>query len=152
MLALTSSFSAWGSSIFSPAIPFFAEHFHIGREVGTLGISFYILGFATGPLFWGPMSELYGRRIPILVSVFGFTIFNIAVAVSKDVQTLMISRLFAGLFAAAPLAVVGAAYADIWDNEHRGNAITLFSLTVSLPALLAPIVGGFIVNSKLHVS
>ena len=48
-------------------------------------------------VLWAPLSELYGRRIPIILAGFGFGIFNIAVAVSKDVQTLMISRFFGGL-------------------------------------------------------
>lgn len=59
------------------------------------------------------MSELYGRRLPIIFAAFGFGIFNIAVAVSKDVQTLMISRFFAGFFGSCPLALVGAIFADV---------------------------------------
>jgi len=96
-----------------------------------------------------PLSELYGRRLPILFAGFGFAIFQICVAVAKDLQTVMLGRLFGGLFAACPLAVVGAVYADIWDNAHRGYAITVFSLTVSAPALLSPIIGAYIAQSYL---
>ena len=42
--------SAFGSSIFSASLESVAHHFHISREVGVLGISLYVLGFATGPL------------------------------------------------------------------------------------------------------
>jgi len=149
ILATTSAFCVWGSSIFSPAIPAVGAEFGVSNLVATLGVSLYVLGFATGPLIWAPISELYGRRLPILISTFGFAVFQVAVAAAKDLQTVIICRFFGGLFAAAPLAVVGAAYADIWDNAHRGYAITIFALTVSAPALLAPIAGAFIVNSYL---
>jgi len=149
ILAATSAFCVWGSSIFSPAILAVAKEFGVSNEVATLGVSLYVLGFATGPLIWAPLSELYGRRLPIIAGCFGFAVFQIAVAAAKDLQTIIICRFFGGLFAACPLAVVGGAYADIWDNAHRGYAITIFALTVSAPALLAPIVGAFIVNSHL---
>ncbi len=42
------------------------------------------------------MSELYGRKNPLLISSFGFSIFSVAVAVAKDVQTVFICRFFAG--------------------------------------------------------
>ncbi|EGX44778.1 hypothetical protein AOL_s00188g116 [Orbilia oligospora ATCC 24927] len=149
LLASTCAFCVWGSSIFSPAIPAVAREFGVSNEVGTLGVSLYVLGFATGPLIWAPLSELYGRRLPLLIGNLGFAIFQLGVAGGKDLQTIIICRFFGGLFAACPLAVVGGAFADIWDNAHRGYAINVFALTVSVPALLAPIAGSFITNSYL---
>lgn len=57
-LAFVTLTAAFGSSIFSAAASSVAEAFGIPREVAILGISLYVLGFATGPLFWAPMSEL----------------------------------------------------------------------------------------------
>lgn len=71
-----------------------AQWFGVSLEVAALSSSLYIAGYAFGPLIWAPFSELYGRRIPIVVAMFGFRIFNTAVAVSKDIQTLMICRFF----------------------------------------------------------
>lgn len=76
------------------------------------------------------MSELYGRKLPLLVASFGFSVFSLAVAVGKDLQTVLISRFFAGLFGACPLSVVAAVYADIFNNIQRGLAIGAFSATV----------------------
>jgi DHA1 family multidrug resistance protein-like MFS transporter len=64
-----------------------------------------MISFATGPILWAPLSELKGRRLPLVIASFGFSIFNIAVAVSKDLQTLLICRFFAGFFGACPLTV-----------------------------------------------
>ncbi|KAH0278924.1 MFS general substrate transporter, partial [Aureobasidium melanogenum] len=141
--------AAFGSSIFSSATGAVALEYGVSREVGILGISLYVLGFATGPILWAPMSELYGRRIPLLLASFGFSIFSIAVAVGKDLQTILICRFFGGFMGACPLTVVGAVFADMFNNAQRGVAVTVFSIAVFSGPLLAPFIGGFITTSYL---
>ncbi|KAK4120843.1 MFS general substrate transporter [Parathielavia appendiculata] len=149
MLGFTTMTAAFGSSIFSAATAAVGVEFGVSSEVSLLGVSFYVLGFATGPTFWAPLSELKGRRLPLVTSMFGFAIFNIANAVGKDLQTVLITRFFAGFFGACPLAVVAAVFSDMFDNRTRGIAITVFSMTVFTGPLLAPFIGGFIVESYL---
>merc|ERR1712093_436189 len=81
--------------------------------------------------------------------MFGFTIFQIAVAAGKDLQTILLCRFWGGIFGACPLAVVAAVFSDMFDNRTRGLAITVFSMTVFTGPLLAPFIGGFIVESDL---
>ncbi|KAL1306912.1 hypothetical protein AAFC00_005555 [Neodothiora populina] len=141
--------AAFGSSVFSAATASVAAQFGVSTEVGILGVSLYVLGFAFGPILWAPFSELYGRRPPLLISSFGFSIFSIAVAVGKDLQTVMICRFFSGFMGACPLTCVGAVFADMFDNRTRGIAITVFSIAVFSGPLLAPFIGGFIDMSYL---
>jgi DHA1 family multidrug resistance protein-like MFS transporter len=149
MLGFTTLLSAFASSIFSAATQAVATEFHVSTEVGILGLSLYVLGFATGPTLWAPLSELKGRRLAIVISMFGFSIFQVAVAAAKDLQTVLICRFWGGFFGASPLAVVGAVFSDMFDNRQRGLAITVFSMTVFSGPLLAPFIGGFIVDSYL---
>ena len=141
--------SAFASSIFSAATVAVGRYFHVSPEVGLLGLALYVLGFATGPILWAPLSELRGRRLPLVLSMFGFSIFQIAVAVAKDLQTVLICRFWGGLFGAGPLAIVAAVFSDMFDNRTRGLAITIFSMTVFSGPLLAPFIGGFITESHL---
>ncbi|OJJ42850.1 hypothetical protein ASPZODRAFT_136992 [Penicilliopsis zonata CBS 506.65] len=149
MLAFTSICSTFDSAIFSEATESVAATFHVGLEVSILSSSLYIAGYATGPLLWAPLSELNGRRLPILIAMLGFGIFNTGVAAAKDLQTVMICRFFSGIFGSSPLAVVAAIFSDIYDNRTRGVAIALFSSTVFLGPLLASFIGGFIDTSYL---
>lgn len=75
--------------------------------------------------------------------------FSLAVAVGKDLQTVLISRFFAGLFGSCPLAVVAAVFADMFDNKLRGKAVAVFGICVFMGPLMAPFVGGFITQSYL---
>ncbi|KAF2439556.1 MFS general substrate transporter [Karstenula rhodostoma CBS 690.94] len=149
LMAYLSLAVSMGSSIFSPSTGPVAKEFGVISEVTTLGTSLYVFGYAFGPLIWAPMSELYGRKLPLLVGSFGFSVFSLAVAVGKDLQTVLICRFFAGLFGACPLSVVAAVYADIFNNLQRGIAIGAFSATVFMGPMFAPFIGGFIVTSHL---
>ncbi|KAI9886873.1 MAG: hypothetical protein M1823_001309 [Watsoniomyces obsoletus] len=149
MLGFTTLVSAFTSSIFSAATVAVSRHFQVSSQVGLLGLAFYVLGFATGPTLWAPLSELRGRRLPLVLSMFGFTIFQIAVAAAKDLQTVLLCRFWGGFFGACPLAVVAAVFSDMFDARTRGLAITLFSMTVFSGPMLAPFIGGFIVESEL---
>lgn len=126
-----------------------AKAFNISLEVASLSSCLYIGGYASGPLIWAPFSEVKGRRPSIVFAMLGFGIFNTAVAVAKDVQTLMICRFFSGVFGSGPLAVVAAIFSDIYDSRGRGFAIAVFSMTVFLGPLIAPFIGGFINMSYL---
>ncbi|KAL2360448.1 hypothetical protein RJZ56_006674 [Blastomyces dermatitidis] len=149
ILGWTTIISSFTSSLFSTATADVSRIYGISTQVAILGLSLYVLGFATGPLVWAPLSELKGRRLPLLIATFGFTIFQFAGGAAKDLQTIMLCRFFGGFFGACPLAVVAAVFSDMFDSRLRGLAITVFSMTVFTGPLLAPFVGGFIVTSHL---
>lgn len=138
---------SFGSSIFSTATNVTAEEFHVSQEVMILGVTLYVLGFACGPLVWGPMSELYGRRNPFMAGMIAFVIFQIPVGVATNLQTIFICRFFAGAFGSAPLAITAGMYVDYWDAVMRGVATNAYAAAVFAGPVVGPIVGEFTVKN-----
>jgi hypothetical protein len=125
-----SSMTMWltfASSVFSTATRVTAVQFNVSTEVMTLATSLVVFGFALGPLVWSPLSELYGRKYPLFTGYALFAIFQIPVAVAKNVETIMVCRFLMGFLGCSPLAVVGGAMADFWDPIDRAVAIAMFS-------------------------
>ncbi|PYI17335.1 putative bicyclomycin resistance protein [Aspergillus japonicus CBS 114.51] len=141
--------ASFASGVFAPGTEQVGEAFGVSTEVATLGTTLYVLGFASGPLIWGPASELIGRRWPLILGLVGGAIFDIGSAVGKDLQTVIICRFFAGAFGACPLSVVPGVLTDIYNNAHRGFAMTIYALTVFVGPFCAPFIGGFITSSSL---
>ena len=139
----------FASSVFSTATQATAMQFGVSPEVMVLGTSLFVLGFAFGPIVWGPFSELYGRKMPLFIGFFVFAIFQIPVAVAQNLQTIFICRFFGGFFASAPLAIVGGLLADMFGPIDRGIAIAVFSGATFIGPVAGPIVGGFITMSYL---
>ncbi|KAI4188410.1 MAG: hypothetical protein LQ348_003928 [Seirophora lacunosa] len=135
---------AFVSSAYSGGIVEIVRDFDTSEEVATLGISLFVCGFAIGPLLFAPLSELYGRQIVLLVTYGLLTAFNAAAAGSKNVQTLVILRFFAGAFGSSPLTNSGGVIADMFPASQRGLAMSIFAAAPFCGPVLGPIVGGFV--------
>ncbi|PVI05498.1 MFS general substrate transporter [Periconia macrospinosa] len=146
LLVFTVTFA---SSIFSVNIGVVEELFGTTKVTATLGVALFVLGFVFGPIAFGPMSEVLGRRIPLFAGYALFAIFQIPVAVAQNVATVCVGRFLGGFFAAAPLAVTGGALADLWDPIPRSYAICIFAAGGFAGPVAGPIVGGYITQSSL---
>jgi MFS transporter, DHA1 family, multidrug resistance protein len=101
-------------------------------------------GFAVGPMLFGPLSELYGRKRPLFTGYALFVIFQIPVGVAQNVETILICRFLGGVASSGPLSIAGGYFADFFDPVRRGLALAILSGTTLVGPILGPIVGGFI--------
>jgi DHA1 family multidrug resistance protein-like MFS transporter len=146
LLVFTVTFA---SSIFSVNIRVVEEKFNVELVTATLGVALFVLGFVFGPIAFGPMSEVLGRKIPLFFGFVLFAIFQIPVALAQNITTICVGRFLGGFFASAPLAVTGGALADLWDPIPRSYAICVFAAGGFAGPVAGPIAGGFITESHL---
>lgn len=85
----------------------------------------------------------------MLTPYFVAAVFSFGTATAKDIQTILITRFFAGFFGSAPVTNTGGVLSDLWSPEQRGAAIVGYALAVVGGPILGPIVGGAIVQSYL---
>ncbi|KAG7447085.1 MFS general substrate transporter [Guyanagaster necrorhizus] len=106
--------------------------------------SIFILAYAFGPLFFGPVSQVYGRsRVVQLGNVF-YMIFNLVCAFAKTPSQMLAFRFLAGIGGSAPLALGGGVINDCWSVKERGRAVTLYALAPLLGPIIGPIAGAWI--------
>lgn len=145
LYGFTTMGSTWASSVFSPGLPQIAKQFDISIEVATLGLTLLLLGFGIGPLLWAPLSEVYGRKVAVITPYFIAACFSFGTATAKDVQTIMITRFFAGFFGSAPVTNTGGVLGDLYSPGQRGIAMAGYALAVVGGPVLGPIVGSAVV-------
>lgn len=105
----------------APALQSIAAEFNITNDVEiALTLSIFVLAYAIGPLFLGPMSEIYGR-VPVLqLGNLFFLVFNIACGVATSKGQLLAFRFLSGLGGSAPLVVSSAPHRrGLYPDEHR---------------------------------
>ncbi|KAI5966591.1 hypothetical protein CANMA_003268 [Candida margitis] len=146
-----STFSlSMGSAMFASTNEDLKEIFHIGTAVAELGTALFIIGFAAGPVIYGPSSEVFGRKPVMVLSSFGYVCFEFGTATAKDLQTIMLCRFFAGFLGSAPVVVSAAIMVDITRAKSRGIGMACFGSILFGGVMVAPIIGGFIIkNQKL---
>lgn len=129
----------------APALHTIGEDLNIpGQLDQALTLSIFLLAYAVGPLFLGPMSELYGR-VPVLqLSNLVFLFFNLGCGLAQTKAQMITFRFMSGLGGSAPLAIGGGVLGDLFTAEQRGRAMSIYSLTPLLGPAIGPIAGGFI--------
>ncbi|THU96909.1 MFS general substrate transporter [Dendrothele bispora CBS 962.96] len=146
VVSLFTFISPVASSISSPSLSAISADLGIqpGSILENMSLSIFVLAYALGPLFWGPLSELYGR-LPILqISNIWFLIFNTLCAFSTTPTQLLVFRFFAGFGGAAPQSLGGGIVGDLWSPEERAMAMSVYSLAPLVGPSTGPLVGGWI--------
>ena len=100
--------------------------------VGSLMVTIYLIGFAIGPLFLGPLSELYGRYPVVVLATWFFNIWALGCALAPNMPSLIIMRLLAGIGGSAVMTIAPAIVADIYPIERRAFSTSVVILAQSI--------------------
>ncbi|KAF7947838.1 hypothetical protein EAE96_008915 [Botrytis aclada] len=136
------------SSMVAPALTSISSDLHIENSIEqSLVLSIFVLAYAIGPLFLGPLSEMFGRVIVVQLSNLVYLFFNLGCGLAQTKEQLIAFRFLAGLGGSAPLALGGGVLSDLFTAEERGKAISIYSLAPLLGPAVGPIAGGFIAEN-----
>jgi MFS family permease len=89
-------------------------------------VSVWVLGYFVGPLFLGPLSELYGRLPVYWTCNVLFTVFNVASALSPSLPALVVFRFLAGTFGGCPITTGAGSFGDLIRPQSRGKIIAIW--------------------------
>ncbi|TIA89994.1 hypothetical protein E3P81_02672 [Wallemia ichthyophaga] len=155
--------STIASSLPSTTIANMIEEYDTTETIAICTITMFLLGYVCGPLFWAPLSEVYGRKPIFTLTLLLYTLFNVGCALSPTITGLLICRLIAGIGASSPLTNSGGVLTDIWEMDAIAIPMALFSwvgvlvpvdtantldsLVPFLGPVLGPIIGNFMIIS-----
>ncbi|KAH7312401.1 major facilitator superfamily domain-containing protein [Stachybotrys elegans] len=145
LIAVTASFCVTcASSIYTSTYQQLEAEFHNSRIVSVLGLSSFVLGISLGPMFFGPLSEFYGRRPIYIVSWSLYVIWIIPQAVCQNIQTMIVSRFFNAFAGSTFLAVSGGTVGDLFAQHELPAPMALFTIAPFIGPSVGPLIGGFI--------
>lgn len=128
--------------MYLPALPVISAQFGVPAGSAQMTLSTYILGFALGQLFYGPMADSLGRKPVILGGTLVFAAAAVACALSQTIDHLIIMRFLHGLAAAAASVVINALMRDIYPKEEFSRMMSFVMLVTTIAPLVAPMAGG----------
>ncbi|EDU47933.1 benomyl/methotrexate resistance protein [Pyrenophora tritici-repentis Pt-1C-BFP] len=144
-IALVGTFA---SSVFTPAIEQAAAELNSTRLIATLAYSIYVLGLAFGCPFAAPLSETFGRRPVIFISLPIFSLFILGTGFAQSISSLVVLRFFAGFFASPSLSMGSGTLSDIWPPEKRSGPMSLYVATPFFGPALGPILGAIVTQAR----
>lgn len=137
-----------GSSIVAFAFGDISEHFGVSEIVAALLLTLFVLGYAIGPLFLAPLSEIasIGRNPPYVFSMAIFTILQVPSALADNFAGLAVLRFLAGFTGSPPLATGGASITDVFSPQKAGYVLGIYGIGIGIAPATAPMLSGFAIE------
>ena len=144
ILVLGSSVSISSTDMYSPSLPDLVRWFDTTATKVKLTISLNILAFGIAQLIHGPLSDRFGRKPVLVVSLAAVTLLSLACAAAQTIDQLIIARILLGIAAAAEAVVGLAIIKDLYTEKQQVKAMALLGMVIAIAPAAAPILGGYI--------
>lgn len=143
-IILMDAFIPLSNDLYLPAMPTMGEHLGTTDALVQLTITIFFFSYAIGMLVWGPLSDKYGRKRPLIA---GFLLYSAATALCMlawNIEVLLAARLFQGVGAASATAISFAMVKDCFSGKTRETVLALVQTISGFGPILAPVIGSWI--------
>lgn len=136
----------FGADMYIPALPELESYFNSTKSAVGLTFSIYMFGITIGQLFYGTVSDRFGRKYTLIFGLSLFVLASIACMLSTHIVPFIIWRLLQALGACAAMVIWQAMVIDRFDNARSHQIFAIVFPMLALSPALAPTLGGFIMT------
>src|SRR5580704_7432124 len=144
ILGSLSTISPFAIDMYLPAFAEIADALHTSTKQMPLTISSYFAGLAAGQLFYGPLLDRFGRKIPLYGGLLLFIVASLLCVCSRSLEWLVAMRFIQALGGCSAQVAAMAMVRDFFPVQETARIISLLILILGASPLLAPSVGGYI--------
>ena len=141
LLSVLMAFAAISTDLFLPAIPRMSVALGATQGALELTISGYLIGFSIGQLFWGPVSDRFGRRIQVAIGLVIFILGSAGCALATDAVQLIGWRVVQALGACASVVLARAMVRDLYPRDRAARVLSTLMTIMAIAPLLGPTIG-----------
>lgn len=146
MVGAISAFGPFVTDFYLPALPSLNEYFHTTASLVQLSLTFSMVGLAVGQLVIGPLSDKYGRKSPLLLSLVAFSVSTLGCLYAPDIYWFIFFRLIQGLAGAGGLVISKSIATDLYEGKELTRFFSMLSSVQGLAPICAPVLGGFLLE------
>lgn len=144
MASVLGSLVAFGPlslDMYLPALPLLSDDMQTSTSMVQLSLTACLVGLSVGQLFAGPISDVRGRRIPLLSGLLIYAVSSILCAVAPSIWTFVFLRFVQGLAGAAGIVIARAMVRDMYEGSEMTKFFALLMLVNGVAPIAAPIFG-----------
>lgn len=130
--------------LYFPSLPAMVTSLYTTKTLIQLTLTVYILGLGLSQLFYGPLSDRFGRRGIILIGTTIFLLASIACTFATDVNQLLLFRFMQGIGYGCGFVVASAIMADAFTGKKLAKISSYSAMSYSITPIIAPVIGGYI--------
>ena len=142
VLGALAAMAPFSLDMYLPALPELTRDMHTSASMAQLSLTACMLGLSLGQLFAGPLSDIYGRRKPLVFGLLLYVIASICCAFSSSIWTFILLRFIQGLAGSVGVVVSRAMTRDLFSGSELTRFFSLLMLVNGAGPIFAPIAGG----------
>jgi MFS transporter, DHA1 family, multidrug resistance protein len=142
ILSTLMGFASISTDLYLPAMPEMGRSLHANTGMVEWTISGYLIGFSLGQLFWGPISDRFGRRTPIAVGLVLFVIGSAGCALAGSAWAVIGWRVVQAIGGCAGVVLARAMVRDLYQGARSAQMFSTLMTVMAIAPLLGPVLGG----------
>lgn len=130
--------------VYFPSLPAISESFHANQGTAQFTLTLFLCGFGISQLFYGSLSDYYGRRPVLLTGFFIYLIGSCLLIATNTITALLLARLIQGIGAGAGASLCRILLRDNFIGNKMAQVTSYLTIGIALATALAPALGGYI--------
>lgn len=139
ILSALMAVTSLSTDIYLPAMPVMATDLQGDAELTITG---FLIGFCIAQLIWGPISDRYGRRLPLFIGMGLFVTGSIGCALSTDIVQIIFWRVFQALGACTGPMLARAMIRDLFSRTRAAQMLSTLMIIMAIAPIAGPLIGG----------
>lgn len=144
VLGALSAFAPMSIDLYLPALPEMERELVATAASIQWTLAAFFIGFAAGQLFYGPITDRYGRKPPLYVGLVVYIAASVGCAVATSAGTLVVLRMVQAIGACAAAVSSRAMVRDLFEPHEAARVFSTLMLVMGVAPILAPLLGGYI--------
>lgn len=146
VIGIVSAFGPFVTDFYLPALPVLAGYFDTTASLVQLSLTFSMVGLAVGQLIIGPLSDKYGRKKPLMISLVVFCFSTLGCLYAPDIYGFIFFRLLQGLSGAGGVVISKSIATDLYKGNELARFFSMLSSVQGIAPVCAPVLGGVLLE------
>lgn len=145
-IAIIGAFSSLVNDMYLPTIPAMMRQFHTTPSMTQMGLSMAMLGMGIGSVLWGSLSDHFGRKPILIISLLIFAVSTGVALLSPDITFFVAVRLVQGFGAGGAMVLSTSIPADVFAGRQLGKLMGIVGAINGIAPAAGPLLGGFLAD------
>jgi len=146
LLGALTAFAPLSVDIYLPSLPTIAHSFGVSNGAAQGTLASFLAGLALGQLAYGPASDRWGRKGPIIMGTTIYVVASVACAFSKSIEMLIIARFLQAVGGSAGTVIARAIVRDRFGHRDSARVLSMLMMVSGVAPVIAPLIGSALVT------
>ena len=146
LLGVLSAFGPFVVDLYLPSLPQLASFFETNASMTQLTLTTAMIGLALGQLLLGPLSDKFGRKKPLIISLVIYIISTVLIVFSPNIETMIVLRVIQGLSSAGSVVISRAVATDLYRGREMTRFFGLLMTINGIAPIISPILGSLLLE------